>query len=251
MTNPAAPAPKASPASAARTLATESAKRARDLGVTPRSVVLGLLLTVLCDFWIHYAELIMGGAQGHTALAGTSIPFGPFCLVFVLAGINVLCRMVLPGLVLTGAELLVVYVMITTSAVLSSSGQLHFIIPTVTAAWHYANDENGWASVFHRFVPHWMAQTEPRRFRRLLQGQNHAAVGVVDAANGGMDRVYAGPCGRVAVYRVAFAAAMGRPGAAGLSHRCAAACPDGAGHTAVQAAFILDRGGVSRSASPA
>ncbi len=138
-----------------------AAQTAREMGVTPRSFFLGLVLTVLCDFWIHYAELIMGGVQGHTALAGTSIPFAPFCLVFVVAAINVLCRMILPGLVLTGAELLVVYVMITTSAVLSSSGQLHFIIPTVTAAWHYANDANGWAGTFHRFVPHWMAQTDP------------------------------------------------------------------------------------------
>ena len=146
-------------------------QRARDLGVTPRSFFLGLLLTVLCDFWIHYAELIMGGAQGHTALAGTSTPVGPFCLLFVLAGINVLCRMVLPSLALTGAELLVVYVMITTSAVLSSSGQLHFLIPTITASWHYATEANGWASAFHRFVPHWMAQTNPEVLNGFYQGK--------------------------------------------------------------------------------
>jgi hypothetical protein len=145
--------------------------RRAPVGVTPRSVVLGLLLTTLCVFWIHYAELIMGGAQGHTAIAATSTPVGPFCLLFGLAGLNLLCRHLLPGLAMSGAELLVVYVMITTSAVLSSSGQLHFIVPTVAAAWHYANDGNDFAGMFHRFVPTWMAQTDKKALDGFYIGQ--------------------------------------------------------------------------------
>jgi hypothetical protein len=129
--------------------------------VTPRSLLLGLALTVLVDFWIHWAELVMGVGQGHSALANTSIPVGAFSMLFVLAGVNLLCRAVLPGLALSPAEMLVVYVMMTTSSVLSSSGQLHFVIPTVTAAWHYATEANSWAGIFHRFVPAWLAQTDP------------------------------------------------------------------------------------------
>jgi hypothetical protein len=130
-------------------------------GLTPRSLILGVLLTILVDFWIHWVELIMGGRQGHTALANTSIPFGAFSMMFALSGLNLLCRAILPSLAMSAAEVLVVYVMMTTSTVLSSSGQLQFIVPTVTAAWHYATPENGWAASWHRFVPHWMAQTDP------------------------------------------------------------------------------------------
>lgn len=146
-------------------------ERMRAMGVTPRSLLLGIVLTVLCDLWIHYAELIMGGAQGHTAVAATSTPVGAVCLLFVVSGINLLCAALLPGLALTGAEMLVVYVMITTSSTLSSSGQLHFIIPTVTAAWHYANDANGWAGLFHRFVPPWLAQTDKSVLDGFYQGK--------------------------------------------------------------------------------
>ena len=130
-------------------------------GLTARSLILGVLLTILVDFWIQWVELIMGGRQGHTALANTSIPFGAFSAMFALSGLNILCRAILPGLAMSAAEVLVVYVMMTTSTVLSSSGQLQFIVPTITAAWHYATPENGWASSFHRFVPHWLAQTDP------------------------------------------------------------------------------------------
>jgi hypothetical protein len=141
------------------------------MGVTPRSILLGLMLTVLVDLWIHWAELIMGGGQGHTAIANTSVPVGAFSMLFVLTGLNLLCRALLPSLAMSAAEILVVYVMITTSSVLSSSGQLHFIIPTVTAAWHYATAENAWAGTFHRFVRPWMAQTDPIALEGFYQGR--------------------------------------------------------------------------------
>lgn len=134
---------------------------ARQAGLTPRALLLGLALTILVDFWIQWAELIMGGRQGHTALANTSIPVGAFSVLFVLTGLNLLCRSLLPGLALSVGEMLVVYVMMTTSCGLSSSGQLQFIVPTVTAAYHYATPDNGWASSFHRYVPSWLAQTDP------------------------------------------------------------------------------------------
>lgn len=147
--------------------------RLKDLGVTPRALLLGTALTVLCDLWIHYAELVMGGERGHTAIAATSTPVGPVCLLFVVAAINLLVSRLLPGLALASAEVLVVYVMITTSAVLSSSGQLHFIIPTVVAAWHYATDDNAWASLFHRFVPDFpaLAQKNPEALEGFYKGQ--------------------------------------------------------------------------------
>ena len=143
-------------------------------GLTARALILGVLLTVLVDFWIHWAELIMGGRQGHTALANTSVPFGAFSVMFALTGLNILCRAILPSLALSAAEVLVVYVMMTTSTVLSSSGQLQFIVPTVAAAWHYATPENGWAPSFQRFVPHWMAQTDPKVLHGFYAG--HTAV---------------------------------------------------------------------------
>ncbi len=150
--------------------------RARAAGVTPRSLLLGIALTVLVDLWIHWAELIMGGVQGHSALANTSIPVGAFSMLFVVTAVNLLCRALLPEMALRPAEMLVVYVMMTTSSVLSSSGQLHFVIPTVAAAWHYATVENGWAGIFHRFVPPWMAQTDPVALEGFYKGKTEVPV---------------------------------------------------------------------------
>lgn len=129
--------------------------------VTIRSVVIGIVLSILVDYWIQVAELLMGSRQGHTALANTAIPVGPFTVFFAVAAVNILCRLLLPNFALSSAELLTIYVMMTTSCVLSSSGQLQFLVPTITAAWHYATAENHWGSLFFRFIPHWLAQTNP------------------------------------------------------------------------------------------
>ena len=145
--------------------------RATALGVTPRSLLLGVLFTILVDLWIHYAELVMGGVQGHTAIAATSTPVGSFCVLFVLTGVNLLCRNILPSLTLSGAELLCIYAMVTTSATLSSSGQLHFIVPTIVASYHYATADNAWAGTFHRFIPDWMAQKNTVVLDGFYKGQ--------------------------------------------------------------------------------
>lgn len=145
---------------------------ARKLGVTPRSVVLGLILTVVCVCWIHYAELIMSAVQGHSAIAATSTPVGAVTILFAVGAINLLAQVILPGLALKPAELLVVYAMIVTSSCLSSSGQLHFLVPTIAAAFHYATPANDWAGIFHRFVPKWMAQTDSTALDGFYKGKS-------------------------------------------------------------------------------
>lgn len=129
-------------------------------GLTLRALLLGLALSALCDLWIHWAELVLGG-RGHTALANTSIPVGAFNVLFLLVILNLILTRFLRPLAFTRAELLVIYVMMTVSTVISSSGGLHFIIPTVTAAFWYADSSNGWAGKFHKFIPDWIAQKDP------------------------------------------------------------------------------------------
>src|ERR1041384_7942785 len=113
----------------------------RSSGLTWRAVLLGLVFTALTDLWIHWAELILGG-RGHTALASTSIPIGAFDVLLLLVVINILLQRLRRSLAFSAAELLVIYVMMTVATVVSSSGGLHFVIPTITAAFYYASSSN-------------------------------------------------------------------------------------------------------------
>jgi hypothetical protein len=135
-----------------------------------RAYLIGLAGTVLVDLWIHYAELVLGGTRGHSALANTSIPLGAFCALFVLVLVNGGLRHRAPRLALAPAELLVVYVMMTVATVLSSSGMLHFIVPTVAAPVYFATAENRWAQLIHPYLKPWMAQTDSAALRGFYRG---------------------------------------------------------------------------------
>jgi len=128
----------------------------RASGLTWRAVVLGLIFTALTDLWIHWAELVLGG-RGHTALANTSIPVGAFNILFLLVIVNLVLTRFLRPLAFTAAELLVIYAMMTVSTVISSSGGIHFIVPGIAAAFYYGNDSNAWTTLFHKYIPDWLA----------------------------------------------------------------------------------------------
>src|SRR5438552_342937 len=163
-----APSPRLSPAS-------RGPAPPRLIGA--RAYLIGLAGTVLVDLWIHYAELVLGGARGHSALANTSIPLGAFCALFVLVLLNQGLRRSAPRLALSPAEVLVVYVMMTVATVLSSSGMLHFILPSVAAPVYFATPENHWAQLLWPYLKPWMAQMDPAALRGFYRGGEPIPVG--------------------------------------------------------------------------
>ncbi|MDW8104603.1 MAG: DUF6785 family protein, partial [Armatimonadota bacterium] len=136
---------------------------------TWRAWLIGMVCVTLVDLWIHWAELVLGG-RGHTALANTSIPVGAFNALVVLVVMNVLLRRFAARWALSPQELLLIYVMMTVATVLSSSGALHFIVPTITAAFYYASAENRWAELFHQYIPDWLAQKSEFALKYFYQG---------------------------------------------------------------------------------
>ncbi len=134
-------------------------------GLTLRSFMTGIIASMLISLWLHYAELVLGGMRGHTALVNTSIPLAAFNVILALTIANIAISRVLPQYGFSRQELVVIYVMMTTSTVLSSSGGLHFLIPTLTAAHWFATPENNWAELFHKLIPDWLAQKDPEALK--------------------------------------------------------------------------------------
>ena len=161
-------------------------------GVSWRAILLGLVLTCVIDLWLHYTELVLGANRGHTALANTSIPIGAFCVLFALIMLSrfwgVIFRRIVsligePGRFWTGVlrplsqtELLTIYVMCAVSTVMSSSGGIHFLMPTITAAHYFATDINNWAPMFHEYIPDWIAQKDPIALKAFYHGGAHVEI---------------------------------------------------------------------------
>lgn len=131
--------------------------------------LLGVAMSALVSLWIHRAELVLG-ERGHTALANTSIPVGAFSALIALLLVNGLLRRVRPRWAFAPAEMLLLYVMMTTSTVLSSSGALHFVIPATVAPFHYATPSNRWAELFHAYLPRFLVQSDPQAIDGFYYG---------------------------------------------------------------------------------
>lgn len=148
----------------------ESYIRRGHRGLTLRAFFIGIVGATLINLWLHYAELIVSGQRGHTAIANTSIPVGAFDMLLALVVVNLIITRFVPGLAFHRSELIVIYTMTTAATVMSSSSGLHFLIPTLTAGHYFANETNGWATLFHRSIPSWLAQTNPDALKAFYEG---------------------------------------------------------------------------------
>lgn len=137
--------------------------------VTPRAVIAALAMMVGVVFWIHWAELVLGGRRGHTALANTSVPVGAFGALMALTGASALLNRIRRGWGLSQQELLTAYAMLAVATVLASSGAIHFLMPGVASAYYFATPANKW-ELFHPYVPRWIAPHSYADLRPFFEG---------------------------------------------------------------------------------
>ena len=214
-------------------------------GLTPRSLLIGLILTVLVDLWVHWAGSSSSPAAGEV-IARSSIRRSPSVrsvMLFVVDGgqpavpsdpstTSWHCRK---------AEILVIYVMMTTSCVLSSSGQLHFIVPTIAAAWHYATPSNGWATTFQQYVPDWLAQKNPTVLAGFYNGKTSVPWALWMPQLVAWIGLVISLAAATLLHCRDSAEAMGRAGVAFLSNSRGTHRVDGRGHADFQESTLLAR----------
>ncbi|MBI5831462.1 MAG: hypothetical protein HZB16_04020 [Armatimonadetes bacterium] len=146
----------------------EPATTDRYRSLTWRSLLVGLAMVALICRWIHEAELVVG-QRGHSALANTSIPLGAFGGLMLVMLVNGLVRRVWRPAALTRGEVLTVYIMMTTSTVIASSGGIHFLVPVMLAPFYFATPENH-LDLVQPYVPKWFAPQDPRVIADFYRG---------------------------------------------------------------------------------
>ncbi len=127
--------------------------------VRARAVVLGLALVPLVCWWSIRTEIISGGSELIEASLLAVVVF----TLFVLVAVNdVLLRRFFPRLALSRAEVLVVYVTLTTSVGVAGLGQMQFLNQALAGVTVYATPENDWATLLQPHVPAWWVP-DPRQ----------------------------------------------------------------------------------------
>ncbi len=134
-------------------------------GITPRSIVIGLALTVVHTCWVIYEELALQHIGTPTFFTLVQTVIG---LLFVLMLANSVFRRFLPRWVLSPPELMVIFTMTTLGAIITASKLLHYLFPTLLWPGYKPKLVGGEAAFAS--LPAFCAPHDPRLVERFFVG---------------------------------------------------------------------------------
>ncbi len=121
---------------------------AQDSVVSVRAVIIGLLLIPFNAYWIWGLEVVR---YTHPTLV---VPFSNVMFILLIAtALSFLLRKLHLRLGLNQAELLVLYVMLSTASALASIDMLQILISNTGHAFWFATPENEWKELFWKSLP--------------------------------------------------------------------------------------------------
>jgi len=131
-----------------------------------RAILLGLLLQAIVILWIANTEI-----TARVFISSWSIIMPAVFLLLLLLPINRFMARRYPRLALTRNELLISYIMIGVSAVITGYGMLQALIPAMGEPFYHATAGNRWEE-FHRFLPSWLFIRDPEALKGLFRGNS-------------------------------------------------------------------------------
>ncbi len=135
-------------------------------GITLRAILIAIVCIIIGAFWGVYGDVV-----SQTDLTSTSLMMPPIVLLTALVAGNSLLRRWRPRWALTQSELMVIYVMMTVSIVITGMGQAQFLFTTLGAVPHFATPENKWER-FLQHVPKWLLPNPTTVFKGFYEGNS-------------------------------------------------------------------------------
>lgn len=136
------------------------------MGVTFRSVIIGLILIPLNCFWVVIAEIMWYSGEPTTI----SLFYNVMFLLFLLILANLVVRRYKPAWALAAPEILVVYTMLAISSALCGHDMLEILVPILSHLYRYAPLEGRFEEVLPH-VPQWLVVRDPAALQSAYIGQ--------------------------------------------------------------------------------
>ena len=121
--------------------------------VTLRAFLVGLLVTVVVNYWITYSEYIVHASRMNLS----QFPLALFAVFVALVGGNALVGAFRPSAALGRGELLLVLSMGSVAAVIPTCGIAGFLMGVVGSPYYFATPENKWGETILPYLPKWIA----------------------------------------------------------------------------------------------
>jgi hypothetical protein len=121
-------------------------------GLSPRSMLVGLICIACFCFIVPYAELVLG----YIRIGFLQLPPVVVVALFLMVVINHLLRRLHPRLQLNQHELSIIHCMMLVGCMVVSRGILHKLIPSLVAVNYHADQANDWANLFFLRIKQWL-----------------------------------------------------------------------------------------------
>lgn len=132
-----------------------------------RAPLLGLLLAVLICLLTPYNNIYLRA----TPLGGGHFPLAPFFIFLLLAvGVGISCKVFKSSQLLTGPELLVVWIEMVIGSGIAYTGFARTFLINLTAPVQFATTGNQWREVLHPLIPPALIPTDLRAIELLYNG---------------------------------------------------------------------------------
>lgn len=136
------------------------------VGVTFRSVAIGVICVVVLTWITPYNDYYVGG----TYIAGNHFPIGAcFVLLIFILFLNPFLKKSKLSQELSPPELITIWCMMIVASGIPSSGLLRYLLPDLIAPRYFATLENEWAELFHRYIPDWLAVKDANAVRDFYE----------------------------------------------------------------------------------
>ena len=131
-------------------------------------LALGVALILLNAYWIA----LVSGIHHSLNPAYASLFIAPIVNLFFLVLLNTLLKRIRSQLVLSRAQLLLVYQMLVMLCVVSGHNPMDFILGILAHPFWFATFENEYATLFHRYIPTWLTVEDKGALTGFFEGNS-------------------------------------------------------------------------------
>ena len=142
----------------------------KSYGVTWKSVIITLVLIPFNFYWIIAGEV---GLVGY-ALNTYAVPFyNVVFVVFVFTLINLVVWRTTGVRLFADAELLTIYVLLSTACAFPSITLMTLLVTSIGHAFYFATPENEWKQLFWDYLPKWLLIDDEKVLAGYYKGESN------------------------------------------------------------------------------
>lgn len=137
-----------------------------------RATIIGLLLTIPNSYWMMINWGTAGYSTGQSFPTVITLYFNVLFFLFLLMVFNVFIGLIAPKKRLKDDELMFIYIILALSSSIAGHDTLEILWPMITYSIWFAQPENEWEDLFHRYIPDWLTIKDKQKLVDLYQGES-------------------------------------------------------------------------------